>query len=182
MLPLTVHHKDEIDITLHLVRTLTSHPALLRKCRQTLLGNCFSFEGNSIFRLNILLQDSGSLLTTSQGSKMLCLLCLANTSGSSQHSISCLLLDCDSVTFALQNFGRLVRTKSRTSNGFNFCLDDVMSSRYLCVDCAAKWYKVFVLMLRSLQEMRIRVSLVYFKSHWILYVAWSKYKTCGIWI
>ena len=89
------------------------------------------------------------------------------------------LLDCDSVTFALLNFGRPVWTESRTSNGFNF-LGDGCRSRAYRLWC--KLHKMFVLMLGSLQEMRIRVSLVYFKSHWILYVAWSKYKTCGIWI
>ena len=87
--------------------------------------------------INILLLDSGSV-TTSQGWKCFVWLfsCLADmdqkATRQKQQPTFYQLLDCDSVTFALQNFGRPVRTESRTSNGFNFCLGwcRCMSCRY----------------------------------------------------
>ena len=88
--------------------------------------------------INILLPDSGSLLTTSQGWKCFVWLfsCLADmdqkATRQKQQPTFYQLLDCDSVTFALQNFGRPVRTESRTSNGFNFC--------QISLSCIDQWW------------------------------------------
>ena len=72
---------------------------------------------------------------TRLGNEMLCVTILVFSRHQKQPAANILSVVrlCDSVTFALQNFRRPVWTKSRTSNGFNFCRG-WMSSRYR-VDC-----------------------------------------------